>query len=264
MGRVVLSEELNTDYRRLFASCVIDAVHAQEIDQLITQIVADRRRYRRVAAVLEIPWFVVAAIHYLETGRNFDCHLHNGDPLTERTVHLPDGRPEEGQPPFTWEVSAVDALKLRFMEQWEDWSVPGVLFQLEGYNGWGYRLHHPEVRSPYLWSWSSHYEYGRYIADGTWSESATAGYCGAAVLLRRMAERGLIRFEEPPMDGLPIRYVETGPLPGVADLQVFLNRFPGVFVRVDGWPGLKTSAAFRKVFGRYLSGDPREADADRD
>ena len=28
-------------------------------------------------------------IHDLEASRNFNAHLHNGDPLTHRTVHVP-------------------------------------------------------------------------------------------------------------------------------------------------------------------------------
>lgn len=258
MGRVVLTEELEADYRQLFATCAIDPERAAEVDDIVTALAADRRRYRRVGAALNVPWYLVAVIHYLETGRRFDCHLHNGDPLTERTVHLPDGHPAEGEPPFRWEESAADALRLRFLDQWEDWSVAGTLFRLEGYNGWSYRLHRPEVPSPYLWGGSNHYQRGKYVADGTWNDTAVASECGGAVLLRRLAERGLIRLAGPIVEPLPIRYAETGPRPRVRELQAFLNQFPGIFVKVDGWPGLKTSAAFRRIFGRYLPGDPRE------
>jgi lysozyme family protein len=80
---------------------------------------------------------------------NFNRHLHNGDPLTARTVQVPAGRPKTGEPPFTWEESATDALMLEKLDQWEDWSVPGTLYKLEQYNGWGYRLAHPDVKSPY-------------------------------------------------------------------------------------------------------------------
>ena len=96
------------------------------------------------------PWYVVGVIHALESSLNFGRHLHNGDPLTARTVQVPAGRPKTGQPPFTWEASASDALRYQGFDKWKDWSIPGTLFKLEGYNGFGYRDHHADVPSPYL------------------------------------------------------------------------------------------------------------------
>ncbi|MEX5684106.1 alpha/beta hydrolase [Pseudomonas silesiensis] len=39
-----------------------------------------------------------------------------------------------------------------------DWSLPGTLFQLELFNGVGYRFYHPHVLKPYLWSYYNHYK----------------------------------------------------------------------------------------------------------
>jgi lysozyme family protein len=104
---------------------------------------------------------------------------------------VPAGRPVKGTPPFTWEESAADALTLRKIDQWKDWTIEGVLYQIEGYNGWGYRLHHPTVLTPYLWSFSNHYIKGKYIADGTWSDNAVSNQCGAGVLLKGMDFQGV-------------------------------------------------------------------------
>ena len=263
MSRVFLNDELSADYRRLFTDCVVAADRIAEIEEIVTGIVGDRARYEAVAQTLEMPWFVVAVFHYLATERSFECHLHNSDPLIERTTHLPDGRPPEGAPPFSWEESAIDALKLQFFDQWRDWSLPGVLFKLEGYDTWAYRLHRPEVNSPYLWCGSNHYERGRFIAEDTWSDTAVASRCGGAVLLRRMAERGLIAFPEDAEENLPdalrlIRYAEQPSEQSlVIELQRFLNRMPGIFVRVDGWPGPLTSKALFRTLGHYLPDDPR-------
>jgi len=65
---------------------------------------------------------------------------------------------------------------------------------MESYNGWGYRLYHPNVKSPYLWSYSNQYEKGKYVADATWDKDAVSAQCGGAVLLKRMEERGIISF----------------------------------------------------------------------
>jgi len=259
MSRISLTEELRTEYHRLFTSCVVRSDKVNEIEALVDGMVADRDRYQQVAEALHIPWYVVGVLHALETERNFACHLHNGDPLTERTRHLPDGHPQTGEPPFSWEESAIDALQLRHLNQWQDWSIAGTLFCLEDYNSWSYRLHHPEVPSPYLWSYSTHYQQGKYVTDDAWSDTATFTHCGAAVLLRRLAEREMIEFIDDATTPV-LRYLDIGTLPEIAELQAFLNRFPGIFVRVDGHPGLRTSEAFNKLTGHYLLGDPREAE----
>jgi hypothetical protein len=190
-----------------------------------------------------------------------DRHLHNGDPLTQRTRHVPAGRPADGNPPFTWQASAVDALRLRRVDRVADWSLHRILYELEGYNGWGYRLHHPHVKSPYLWSFSNQYTRGKYIADGTWSDSAVSGQCGAAVLVRRLEQRGEITVLTGPIAAAaaPLRHAKHFMDRG-EDLQRFLNTFPGISLRVDGWTGDKTSDAVRAVFGFYLEGDPRSLD----
>lgn len=259
MSRITLTPELQHEYQRLFATCAIRPERVAEVEQQIDAIMVDRDRYRIVGRRLNVPWFVVAVLHEADTGRDFTVHLHNGDPLTERTRHLPDGRPVEGEPPFAWEDSAADALRLRHLDRWSDWSIAGVLFELEGHGGWGYRLHHPEVLSPYLWNYSTCYSQGKYVADDTWNETAVAQRCGVAVLLRRLAERDLIEFaihDEPP-PGLLLRYAETEASPWVEALQRFLNTLPGIYLKVDGRAGPRTSGALHKLTGRYLLGDPR-------
>jgi hypothetical protein len=211
----------------------------------------------------------------MEASLVFTAHLHNGDPLTARTIHVPSGRPLTGQPPFTWEESATDALSFSHKAEWHDWSIPGILYQLEAYNGFGYRTRHPGVLTPYLWSYSNHYVSGKYVADGTFSASAVSHQCGAAVLLRRMSESGVIRFDT---TGIPIaapgpadshitaeaerfepmiHFSKSMKSPLVEILQRALNSFPGIFVKVDGIPAKCTSDAFRKGTGHYLIGDPR-------
>lgn len=259
MSRITLTEELRQDYQHLFATCAIREGRSAEVDQRLDALLADRGRYQTVGERLGVPWFVVAVLHDADTGRDFAVHLHNGDPLTERTRHLPDGRPLDGEPPFSWEDSAADALRLYHFDQWPDWSIAGALFMLEGRGGWGYRLHHPEVPSPYLWNYSLHYTQGRYVTDDTWSDTAVAPRAGVAVLLRRLAERGLIEFADAdePIKWPLLRYAETETSPWVEKLQRFLNTLPGIYVKADGQAGPRTSEAFRKLAGCYLPGDPR-------
>ena len=194
MSRVVLTDELRAEYERLFAACEIRPERAAEVDALADGLLADWGRYHAVGGRLKIPWFAVAVLHYAAISRDFDVHPHNGDPLSDRTRHVPDGRPLDGEPPFAWEASAADALRLWHVDRWEDWSIAGTLFALEGRGGWGYRLNHPEVPSPYLWNYSTHYTQGKYVTDDSWSDTAISRRCGVAVLLRRLAERGSVEL----------------------------------------------------------------------
>jgi lysozyme family protein len=260
-----LSPALQEEYVRLFRTCVVRPTAIAHVDAAVNRLREARPRYEAVAARTSVPWAVIAVIHMLEASGRFTRHLHNGDPLTARTVQVPAGRPRIGAPPFTWEASAADALTLKGLHQQRDWSLPRTLHTLEGYNGWGYRRHHPEVLSPYLWGMCTHYRAGKYVADGRWSSTAVSSQCGCAVLLRRLAELGEVRFDDQPAatpDAPLVRYHETLPADPAeqaraADLQRWLNTHPGIFLRVDGVAGPRTSEAFRRVTGRYLPGDPR-------
>jgi lysozyme family protein len=256
MPRIPLTQKLAEEYESLYRSCSYDKDRFDDIDRLVDGLLSHKGRYEAVSDAVGAPWYFVAVIHQMESSADFTRHLHNGDPLTDRTRHVPAGRPKRGSPPFTWEESATDALKLRRIDKVPSWPLARLLYEIEGYNGWGYRLYHPHVLSPYLWSWSNHYHGGKYVADGRWSDTARSRQCGAAVILRRMEERGEISFAR--VEETLFRYSD-GPLPHADELQRFLNRFPGIALRVDGWPGRRTSDAVKKLFGFYLKGDPRRA-----
>ncbi|MDR5867527.1 hypothetical protein [Halomonas koreensis] len=262
-----LTPALRAEYERLFDTCRIRPSHARRVDRAAERLLAHRDRYRDVGDRQGVPWAFVGLVHRMESGGDFGCHLHNGDPLEARTVRVPAGRPRRGSPPFAWEESAVDALAMKRLGRHTDWSLAGLLYQLERYNGWGYRRYHPEVLSPYLWSFSTHYERGKYVADGRWSESAVSRQVGAAVVMRRLAELGELAFPEETADAarapLVPRYAmrRPGSADGVARveaLQRWLNSFPSLFVGVDAVPGRRTSEAYRLVTGHYLPGDPRD------
>ena len=254
MSKIYYSNNLAEEYSSLYKNCETKASYYDEVDALVDRIVDHRSRYENVGDSLGIPWYFIAAIHNMESSQNFSRHLHNGDPLTARTKNIPEGRPKQGNPPFIWEESAVDALKLRRLHQVQDWSLPHMLYELEGYNGWGYRLYHTHVLSPYLWSFSEHYVSGKYIADATWSDTAKSRQCGAVILIKRLEERGEITLHT---IADPIFFYSTHEEAEADKLQQFLNQFDGVALRVDGWPGEKTSNAMEKLFGFYLKDDPR-------
>ncbi len=186
---MTLTPTLAAEYVTRFRACQIRQERLAEIDRVVRFCVQHQARYEAVAAATGVPWFVIAIIHQLEASGRFDRHLHNGDPLTARTVQVPKGRPKTGQPPFTWVESAIDAMRDVRVDQW---TLARTLWFFEDYNGWGYRKPSINIPSPYLWSGSHLYFRGKYVADGTYSPTAVSKQIGAAVLLRQMSDTGAI------------------------------------------------------------------------
>ena len=178
---------LLSEYRDLFETCIPN----REAKGIFRWLKGRRWQvpiYEEVTDLVGVPWYMVAIIHSLEAGCRFDRHLHNGDPLTHRTTHVPSGRPAVGTPPFTWIESAADALRLKRWDQVSDWSVEHCLYLMESYNGWGYRGR--GVNTPYLWAMSNHYEKGKFVADGKFNPGAVSKQTGGAVLLKILVDLG--------------------------------------------------------------------------
>jgi lysozyme family protein len=181
---LILNQELKESYLSIFDACRVNAGSVNQADAIVQKISVNRSRYETVSVSLSIPWYVIAVIHNLEADLNFNCHLHNGDPLSGRTVHVPSGRPVSGNPPFSWEASAIDAMQLEGMDHWTDWSISGISYKLERYNGIGYRAH--STNSPYLWGGSNMYISGKYIKDNVYSPVAVSNQIGGMVLIKWM------------------------------------------------------------------------------
>jgi lysozyme family protein len=194
-----LSQDLADEYNNLFARAAIRPEHRFEIDAVVTRIFDPHNlaQYQEVEARIGVRAYVVGIIHNLEASLSFTTHLHNGDPLTAQTVHVPAGRPPTGNPPFRWLDSAIDALTMHDLDKWTNWTISGIAYVLERYNGFGYRLNHPQVKSPYLWSFTTIYTAGRYVADGQFSATSVSRQCGGMALLKRMIERGSVSLAVP-------------------------------------------------------------------
>jgi lysozyme family protein len=197
--KMELTDDMREEYAQLFVQASIRPEHAIAVASMADRIFAEANweRYRQVETATNVPAFVVGIIHSLEANLCFASHLHNGDPLSGRTVHVPAGRPVTGAPPFSWQDSAVDALTQKNLQHWADWSLPGIAFVLERYNGWGYRRRHSQVKSPYLWSFTTVYTAGKYVADGVWSDTAVSRQCGGLALLWHMMSIGRVNVPMP-------------------------------------------------------------------
>jgi lysozyme family protein len=177
---------------QLFATSTTPPTQQARLDEYVTKLLRGRDRYEAVGKRVNVPWYVIGITHGIEAGFRFDVHLHNGDPLTARTVHVPRGRPPTGDPPFSWEDSAVDAFTFGALAESSDWSLARTLLRWEKYNGLGYRRH--GINTPYLWACTNHYTSGKFVADRAFSPTAVAAFCGAAAVLKRLLDTRVIEF----------------------------------------------------------------------
>lgn len=180
-----LLEQLRPSYANLWGKMIAHPEVLPEVKAQVAKILAGKLNYMGVETSTGIPWRFIGIIHSMECDCSFKEHLHNGDPLTARTVDEPKGRPLTGEPPFTWHDSAVDALQCEGFKASDDWSIEGMLFHWEGYNGWGYRKNHG-INSPYLWSGSNEYTKGKYGSDGKYNPELVSKQIGAALLLKEL------------------------------------------------------------------------------
>lgn len=241
--------------QRLFDTCIIQEEKYPEVDALLKQILKGKDRYDAVSNKHSVPWCVTAIVHATVCNCDFKVHLHNGDSLNGRTTNIPIGYPKGGRPPFTWEQSAEDVFLFYKWHKWNDWSVPGILHNLEIIGREDYDLHATAYSK--LWHYSNHFEA---------EKKGQNQKCGAAILLRRMAEKQMIssenNYNKRLMDlqelGDEVQYMPNRSLPKVFELQRLLN-LSGAYLREDGRAGKFTAGAYHSITNQYLPGDPTTA-----
>ena len=188
-------DQYKAGYLELFDSCKVRPERQATVDWYVSKLT--NAKYRAAYETLEdavcVPWYFIGVIHALEASFNFDAHLHNGDPLSRRTTHVPANRPPVWQPPSDWQSSAKDALALEKFTDHTDWNLARMLYRIEAYNGFRSRELH-NTHSPYLWSFSNHYTSGKFVADNQWSGSVVSQQCGAAVMIKALVDKKIIQL----------------------------------------------------------------------
>lgn len=188
-----LSENECKKYRSKFFTAVLKDSYVRQAISILKKMEGFKERYATISSKVYMPPLLVGVIHYLESNFNVNTHLHNGDPLTNRTVRIPKGRPKTGNPPFTWEESAIDALYNYGCKQ--EWNIGMALWTLERYNGFGYKYRN--IESPYLWNGTNLYTKGKFVADGKFDPNAVSKQVGGAVILRIAYLKYYVKLEDP-------------------------------------------------------------------
>lgn len=182
-------------YEYEFNRLTVDPGKESSVNRAADRVVNDRKRYELTAHAFKnsLPWYFIAGLHNQEASGNFAGVLHNGERILgtgRKTRLVPAGRG-----PFqTWEEAAVDALLLKGFDKITDWSLGNLMRLAERYNGTGVLMYHPNENTAYLYAMSNVNDgTGKYVADGKWSETASAdGQVGMATLLKTLENRGVI------------------------------------------------------------------------
>ncbi len=147
----------------------------------------NKDKYEAISAETDMPPKLIAAIHYRESGCNFNTYLHNGDPLGKPTTHVPKGILFDN---FT--DGAIDAMS-KFEGIRDDYKLTSdskdmaaMLAFAEKYNGLGYYKH--DRISPYVFSGSDVYKMGKYISDGTYDSTTIDIQPGVYLLISSLEE----------------------------------------------------------------------------
>lgn len=181
-------EQTENGYRALWERARVRQDRQSEVARVASKIGGSPHWniYLRISGATGVPAEMIGPIHNRESSLNFNTHLHNGDPLTARTRHVPANRPAAGNPPFTFDESAIDALMMapHSLHKVKDWTLERILYETERYNGWGYL---GKGNSPYLWAATDQYHGGKYVADGVYDANAWDRQLGCVALLKQMA-----------------------------------------------------------------------------
>jgi lysozyme family protein len=254
------------------------------VDSVAQRLFSNKARYLKIVHMLQAlgsnmpdeAWVFIAATHERESGGDFNTHLGQGDPLTDRhgnpikTVHVPAGRgPFTG--PEAFENAAVDALWYcapYAAKNNKDWSISGMLTYEERYNGLAYA--NAGRPSPYVWSDTTVYDPptgpgGKVLVDHGPITSTVDKQIGVAALYLKIAALdSTLNFGEIPEAPLQPTLPEPNmiPVPGVLDaawLQAALNHLGATPpLTVDGINGAATRTAVKAFqMSKQLNADGR-------
>jgi lysozyme family protein len=161
---------------------------AFEMKSFVSNYLQNKQRYEKVAQATDMPAELIAALHWRESSGNFGTYLHQGDPLGKPARHIPNNIPVFND----WESAAIHALsqknqyKQRFgiTRDTSDNDTAALLSYAEYYNGKGY--YNRNQPSPYVFSGSSSYSAGKYVADGKYDPNAVDKQLGVYSMLNTL------------------------------------------------------------------------------
>jgi lysozyme family protein len=173
-------EALEPEYRgRLSAMKLLKPVAAK---QTATRLLQHRDRFLGAQQLCGVPALWIMATFERE-GPSFDAYFGNGDPLNQKTKHVPAGR----GPFSTWEEGVADALHLDHVASCPEWNWLSACWEWEKWNGFGPRQYHGRPTG-YLWAGTDQYQGGKYGSDGVWSRGTWDQQLGTVIVAKAIAD----------------------------------------------------------------------------
>lgn len=170
--------DIRLDYTAKWQAMKIDDANRGLFDAVARRLYKNIGIYRSIERDTGVPATFIAVAHEREADGDMDAYLGNGQPLSMVTTVVPKGRGPFG----SFSEGAIDALRYEGLDKIKDWSLERMLYCLEAYNGWGYRLYH-NMPSPYLWSRTTIAQRGKYVADGKFDPTIMDVQVGCAGII---------------------------------------------------------------------------------
>lgn len=188
------SEPVKVDQVARWNTATINPKYSIALDMAVKCYQRNAARYQKIQAMREggVPAPILFCLHMRESDNDFRCHAHEGSPLLHRTRDEPKGRLPHPEPPYTFEQSAEDAYYVCEHPTLDkiDWTnMQAALDKMESFNGFGYRAR--GIAAPYLYSGTSLYKSGKYVADHKFDRLAIDQQLGCVAVLKRMQQRGI-------------------------------------------------------------------------
>lgn len=244
---------LAPEYAALLAAMRVEPAREHELADRAADVLDLAQRHGDEWAEVEdktgVPRLWGIASFERESSSDYRCSPAQGDRWDSVSVNVPRGL----GPYRCWGDACVAAYEIDHLNEVgkSAWTWTHAAYEGELYNGFGPRAH--GHRTSYLWSWTSVYDGGKYIADGHWSPRATDEQCGMIPMMQALlaldaalalADALPAHVNTPlPQVQIPDVFSRTV-LPGVRPLQVALNRLgASPPITVDGSYGRETRRA---------------------
>lgn len=206
-------EAAKRGYANLWKEAQITKTRAATARGIAKRLLTNKDRYEKISVQVNgVPWWWIAAIHNMESNANFLTYLGNGQRFNRVTTIEPLNR----GPFVSFEAGAVDAIKLKGLHKIEVWDITRALYEAERYNGFGYV---GRIRSPYLWSYTTLQQKGKFTSDHNWDPNHVSQQCGVAAIFKAFEELGVLEFEFEEDDMAELR-ASLIPFGGIAPILI--------------------------------------------
>lgn len=176
---------IKDELQKLWDTCELDTDKVPVVKHYAQYVLDNKAQFTEAYKQTGVPAMLIGCLQVREADsltNLMDYGLFNGQPWARRTTIVP-----KGQGPFSsWLEAAIAALKYDGLDKVQDWDITKILFYAEKFNGFGYRLYHPQDRSPYVWSCTNQNDgTGYYNSDGSYNAGAASeNYPGIAAIIK--------------------------------------------------------------------------------